>query len=344
MKKIFAILVFGLMVGCEDSEKKFDVRSLQQSILDLQIVSVHDAFETSSVELKARIDVLGQDLSSTSLSAAQQAWKECAVNYSFTEIYNIGEVDGSRVHLGIYSWEALAESIEEIITGGIKELQINTLPTGSRGMAAIEYLLFAQQEAETLSLLQDTDRLSYLQLLGTNLVEKTQSLNALWQGQSTKFVENNANGLDGSINQIINRIINTLAIAKKLKIGIPAGLESTPVDSLALQADYSLYSLELIEANLQSISNLYFQEESSLSDYVASIIGNTEVNDEIKLAFQRVQSSIDQLNEPLATAIKNQPTEVNELKVQINNLIILFTVDVSSILSITVTPTDVDGD
>lgn len=347
MKNIIALIVICAFMGCEgDSDENFDVIALRASIIENHETPAHTDLVNRAIELNKSIIQLSDEIGADNLTNAKQAWLACAKAYSKTEIFNIGDVQSSYIHYGLYGWGALINSIESTITENesLESFDINTLPTNSRGLSAIEYLLFSQDATTTLLALEEENRIQYLSLLGENFLEKANNLEDLWIAQRTAFIENSETGLDEGVNQLINATNNTLSLVKKLKIGLPSGLESDAIDIEALQADISGNSLELIASNLEIIEEVYFSGETSLSQYVASIAGNTEVNDAFAESFENINGFIAEIDGSLALAITAQPDQVEALHEEVNTLIRLFTADVSSVLSLTITPTDADGD
>jgi len=347
MKKIIALVIVCAFIGCDsDSGETFDVAALRQTIIENHQTPAHAALVTESGILNESIINLSNELTLTNLTIAKEAWLTSAKAYSKTEIFNIGDVENSYIHFGIYGWGALINSIETTISDdeSLEGFDLNTLPTNSRGFTAIEYLLFNQSDEETLMALEDENRMTYLLLLGENLSDKIGTLVGLWEVQETTFIEFSGSGLGEGINQLVNAINNTLAVIRKSKVGTPAGLESSAVDIEELQADISGNSLELIASNLEIIEEVYFSGDLNLNEYVSSIAGNTEISDAFSESFEKINGLITEIDESLATAITEQPSEVEALHEELNVLIRLFTADVSSILSLTVTPTDADGD
>ncbi len=74
------------------------------------------------------------------------------------------------------------------------------------------------------------------------------------------------------------------------------------------------------------------------------MIRNQELNDAIKNKINEIYTAIDTIPVSLFEAITTNSEQVATLHMKLNELGILFSVDVRSILSIIITSTDNDGD
>ena len=130
------------------------------------------------------------------------------------------------------------------------------------------------------------------------------------------------------------------------KVGKPAGLENSAVINPELtQAYFSNTSLDIIKANMESIEKAYYNPSGlGINDYVFSIIGNNDLNDLVQIKINEVKAAVDSVPGNLYDAVITHPTEVENLHTKLEELRILFAVDLQSILSIVITSTDNDGD
>ncbi|MCD8445550.1 imelysin family protein, partial [Tenacibaculum finnmarkense] len=143
----------------------------------------------------------------------------------------------------------------------------------------------------------------------------------------------------------INQIINVLDMAKVTKVGKPAGFEkSSNSVPTGLQAYRSKNSLLLIQAMLAEVKDVYFNRKTNYASMVNAIDNSKKISDEIAKKFDAVDKEITALNTPLFDAINTDAKTVKPLYNALKELSILFAVDVTSILSVTVVPTDNDGD
>ncbi|QTD38197.1 imelysin family protein [Polaribacter batillariae] len=351
-KTVILIAIFYAVIACskdEISEKAaFDIQKYQTEFVNNTITPANEEFVLNSEKLNEAILKFSTNVNEQNLLTLKTAWKNAALSYSKTEVGNFGNIKNTGIHLAIYSWSANEIGIEDFITSTrvISENSINSLPTKTRGLSAIEYLIFEENATETITAFSDQRRLDYLIYLGENLLKKANSLKDQWQTYSPIFIKNTASGLNGSINMTVNQMNVLLENIRRFKIGEPSGLEnSTTINTNLLQADKSGISLDIIEKNIESLKATYFGNTYGLDDYVSLISNKDDINTAIKNQFLAIENDISSFaNSSLKEVINAKNLKVNNLYQHIKELIVLIKVDVASTLSITVTFTDNDGD
>ena len=347
-----SVICFFLMISCnkEDSPQNetFDVVKYHQFYTENLILPYISNLVTNTAILNQATEIFTTTPNEANLTSLRNAWKEVAISFSKVQIGNLGDIQTSAVYLSIYSWDANESKIEEFLATStpISESEIISLSAKARGLAAIEYLIFENDAARTISLFSNQRRKDFLFSLGKNIVSKINSLDNQWKEYSTNFNNNTSTGINGSINFIVNQMNFLLENVRRFKVGEPAGIEnSSTIDVSLLQADKSEISLEMIKENIASIKTAYYGNTEGLDDYVSSISKNEDVNEAIANTFSAIENNIASLsNSSLKNAITANNSQVTELHENIKDLIILIKVDVASILSITVTFTDNDGD
>jgi len=346
---IMACFTFILACSKDENDKEFfNVKNYHQSFVDDIIIPSTTDLVTNTKTLNDAIIDFTSTINETNLSTLRNAWKNTAISFSKAEIGNLGDVQNLAIYLSIYSWGANEDKIEEFIasTTTISDNDVNSLPTKARGLSAIEYLIFENDIPTTIASFSNQRRNDFLSVLGKNVTEKVNLLDTQWKNYSNNFINNTSTGINGSINFIVNQMNFLLENVRRFKIGEPAGLEnSSTIDVTLLQADKSRISLALIKENIASIKSAYYGNTEGLDDYVRTIATNEDVNDAINKAFFDIENNITSLsNTTLKNAIEANDSIVSQLHNNIKDLIILIKVDVASILSVTVTFTDNDGD
>ncbi|MFV0247875.1 MAG: imelysin family protein [Tenacibaculum sp.] len=344
------LLLTFCIVTCSknDTEANFDIKKLRADLINSTEKPIRQNLTESINNLNTAVNSFANTTNKENLQIVKEAWKEAAINFSLIEVFNFGEVKSTNIQTAFYSWGANEAAIANFIasTDITNEENINSLPTNNRGLSAIEFLLFEQTEELTLQSFSNKRRLDYLQELGKNLVAKSTAYNLLWGSYQIIFIENDKNGINGSINQVVNQMYALLEDIKSLKIGQPAAIEkTTTANAEILQAEKSSFSLQLIQKNIESIKRLYFGDTNGLDDYVFFKTKNSELNDQIEKTFVEIENKItDFKGIPLKESIFSQSADVQSLYRSIRNLLILVRVDLANVLSVTITVTDNDGD
>ena len=350
-KLIFLFMLSMILIMCNsesDQSENFNIKKLRQDLIDLiEKPATNELIDNIKV-LKNTIDTFSNEISNSNLKSLRKAWKKAAEAFSVIEPFNFGKVKDVNILKAIYNWGADDISINEYINSNkiINEETINILPTTQRGLSAVEYLIFELTEDETLQSFSNTRKIDYLTALGNNLVSKSNTYKSLWENNRIDFINNDREGINGSINQIINQIHALLEDIKSLKIGEPTSIEKTiiPNEEL-LQAEKSSFSLEIIAKNIESIKQIYFGKENGLDDYIFAESKHNDLNTRAEQIFNNIATSIKKLEEfPLNVAITLEPEKVKKLYENIKSLLLLMKIDVANTLSVTITVTDNDGD
>jgi predicted lipoprotein len=346
------VISFVLLLGCSKDDivnkNDFNVFKYRQTYATSLIKPAITKFVLDASNLNQATTNFIAQTNAENLLVLQNLWKTVALSYAKTEIGNLGDIQTSAVYLSMYSWGANEIKIEELIasTTTIDENNINSMPTKTRGLTAIEYLLFSGDLKAIINSFSNERRKEILTALVKNLHSKSISLHEQWEIYTDFFINNTAIGINGSINLIVNQLNFLLEDVLRFKIGEPAGLDnSSNANTALLQAYRSEISLEIIQENIAAAKVVYYGIPDGLDDYVSSITGSEDINTSIATAFSGIENNIASLsNTSLKNAIENNNFAVNELYHHIKNLIVLIKVDVASSLSVTVTFTDNDGD
>ena len=346
------IVCFTIFLACKSENsienEAFDLLNYHRYFVNNIVTPAADAFFLDVKNLQEAVTNFDLNTDEENVLLLRNLWKNTAISFSKTEMTNLGDIETSAVFVAIYSWGANEAKIEEFIasTENIEQSVINSLPTKSRGLSAIEYLLFDADLTATVARFSDQRRIDFLLALCENLLIKSSFLDEQWKNYRTSFINNSTTSINGSINLIVNQINVLLENIVRFKIGEAAGLEnSANVNSLLLQAYKSEISLQIIKENIATVKAVYYGNMEGLDDYISTITTTEDINIAITTAFSSAENNIASLsNTTLKYAIENNNSIVNELHQNIKDLIILLKVDVASALSITVTFTDNDGD
>ena len=346
------IISLVLLFGCnkeELSEKNaFDLFRYRQTYATDFINPAITEFVSDVKKLNEATTKFTTQTNQENLLNLQNLWKNAALSYAKTEVGNLGDIQSSAIYISMYSWGANEYKIEEFVaaTETIDENSVNKLPTKTRGLSAVEYLLFNGDAMQTVSSFSDVRRKDFLIALNKNLLIKATSLKEQWEVYSDYFINNTATGITGSVNLIVNQLNFLLEDVLRFKIGEPAGLDNTSsTNTTVLQAYRSEISLAIIQKNITAVKAVYYGMPDGLDDYVREIATTEDINNAITASFSSIEANMASLsNTTLKKAIENKNTTVAALHKHIKELIILIKVDVASTLSVTVTFTDNDGD
>ncbi|WP_179338395.1 imelysin family protein [Winogradskyella ludwigii] len=358
MKKtaLFLTIALLLFVNCnsnDDSNNGFKIKTLLTDLTNQQIIPSIDTFANSSITFELAVNNYLNNTTTANLETAKAQWQVAAIAYEKTYVHHIGSARDQFIHTSIYNWPTVEGAIEFFISDNdtIDENFMSTISSQAKSLAALEYLLFAEDASTTnQSFLDSEKRRNYLRLSSAYLTSRAERLKEIWSTSgddfATSFSNNDDSGIQGSFNQYYNGIHNALDVTKTTKVGKPAGLENSQViNSELTQAYYSGTSKALVLASIESVETAYFNPSGlGLDDYVFSITNTTDLNDAIQNKINEIYAALNAITTPLSEAVVQNHSQVEDLHSKLEDLRILFAVDVRSILSIVITTTDTDGD
>lgn len=362
IKKVKNILLFVLVTlfSCKKSDDRitvensnFDVKQLLTDVTNERILTSVQEFVNEATELNVVIDTYVNETSQDNLIVVRDQWELSALAYADIYAFNIGLIRNQFTNLSLYNWPTLPNAIENFIANNseITEDLVTALSSQAKSLSGLEYLIFKTNLSDTNTEFNDSQkRKDYLRFIAIELKNKADKLLNTWQvsgeDYANVFVDNSGTGIQSSFNLLYNGLYNLIDTGKVMKIGKPAGLENSQNTNPELtQAYFSNTSLDILKVNIQSVEKVYFNPEGlGISDYVFAIIKNDELNNAIESKIGEVQTAIDAIPVPLFEAITTHHAQVQILHQKLDELGILFSVDVRSILSIIITSTDNDGD
>ena len=356
-------LFFFLVLSCQSDDDKTDTEddnSIEagreqeiNTLFDSQIDPLQSSHVSLTADLNTQAAVFTSSPSETNLNSLKAAWKEAFLKFKEVEIYNLGDIQSSFIHVRMDQWPINAELIEQNIAGTqtIDENYIASKGASSKGYAAIEYLLFHEDSSiildEFTTSVNNENRKNYLTSLTENLEGNAVELQNLWMTFEGDFKGSLGSGVSGSQNQLANAIIAGLEVIKNRKM--EEALNAEPADSQLLEAFYSETSMEAIRTNLETLSATYSGDFNGtngygMSEFVEIALKKPSLNTSVEKAFTDAFTAIDDINGPLETAISDELIKVEYFRTKITDLIVLFKVDISSAANIVVTFNDNDGD
>jgi len=350
---ISALLFFACNSSDDSSNDGFKVKDLLSDVTNQQISPSIATFTNSANTLEQNISDYVNNTTEANLEIARAQWKLTAIAYEKTYVHHIGSARDQFIHTSIYNWPTVSGAIEFFISDNdtIDADFMATISAQAKSLAALEYLLFADDLTTINSgFINSEKRRDYLRLSAVYVTSRAERLQDIWsdsgEDYATSFINNDDSGIQGSFNQYYNGMYNAIDVTKTTKVGKPAGLENSQVINPELaQAYYSTTSKALVEASVKSVETAYFNPDGlGVDDYVFSITNTTDLNDAIQSKITEIYAALDAITIPLSEAVEVNHSQVEDLHSKLEDLRVLFAVDVRSILSIVITTTDTDGD
>ncbi len=357
------ILLMLLITACSedsgDEADDFDRVALLDNMGRNIILPNYLSFYQRATDLKDVANNFAANPSMQNLENLQASWKAAALAWKNAEAINLGPVDQLFLKTSIDNWPTNTIAIEEALTTttAIDNAYISSLGSSSKGLPAIEYLIFDLEtgnQAILNAMVASTNRPVYLVALCENLQSLAMQLSAAWDPDSEDyldtFIEADGKDVGSSINMLANNLIFLAEIVKNEKIGVPLGKKSLgellPKNAEAWR---SQSSLSFIQANLKTLKSLYKGANGAGFDDYLNHINSRYLQDEplsevIEAQFDNAIEAAEAISMPLTAALTQEKDKVELAFSEAQQLVILLKTDMMSSLGLLVTFSDNDGD
>lgn len=369
-KKFFWLPVIALIIlaGCGKDDNKnsnlfdsFDWKGMLQNIGENIILKDLQAFSTGTSGLLEKVSALKAAPSATTLSAAQDAWKNVSEKWAACAPYNFGPMEDQLLQAKIDKWPVDRDKIETAISSGttINNDYINTRGASEKGMKALEYLLFNFNEGNATVLAQlstGTDaakRMDYLVALAQNLQQQANTLYTAWDPAGGnylgQFVAADGNDVSSSIGKLVNAFAFYTDVIKNMKVGDAIGKmgDDNPHPDM-VELYESGTSLATIKGNLKSMERVFRggdgQGFDDLLNHLNAQRNGSKLSEVVMASWQQLYIRTDAIGSPLQNAVTGEKARVEELWTALKEHLVYIKVDMVNNLGVALTFTDDDGD
>ena len=314
------------------------------------------AAEISSLNQDAQ--ALCQAPSLPALKDARQSWRAARTAWKATEPMRFGPVM-LRKSQGLVDWPTEPEKIDKMLAGrdSITVYDVREfLPSNLRGLAAMEYMLFGEDDDSVLAALSDpaTLRCAYLTALSEAATAEVDVVLTHWtQGDGDKppyqtvFDGTASSSLHESaaLADLVSSIIFLNRKIASMRLAPALGLNGHAPDPSAIEGGPAHHTVAELRSQIISVQDVYRgagQDGPGLSHLVRQL--SPEADQQTVAALDSTLAAIDALTEPLPETALSNPQPVQELFDRVSELERLFNADVASLLNVSVGFSDQDGD
>ncbi len=338
---------------------KYDRGAMLQGTYNDVIVTVHADFMQAAKTLDSVAQIFGAVPSLNNLEALQQEWKNAQSKWQLCAPMDIGDVRESFIHNKIDKWPTNKTFIENFIAGSsvLDEAFIESSGSTSKGFPAMEYLIFGTDDISVMVSFTTSPnasrRLDYVTALAANLRTKALELQQRWGIYELSYVSKTGLAIDGSVNLMVNALIEYEEFIKNDKVAAPAGHKTNgTVQPGSVENAMSDASVAHIVQNLKgldymmsgNINGLPGQGLYGYLDAVDPMVDGVKLSDKLNSQIDACLTAAANINGPLEEAVVNNPAQVETLYIELKRLTVLMKVDMASLLGVTITFTDNDGD
>jgi len=354
-----SLLALGLAAQAQDS---FDRRTMLQSIVDHVILPGQADFTDASQALSAAAELYVAAPDVDSMAALQEAWRETGDAWSEIALLNL-DLRLTSYHNQIYKPPPNYDFIDDILAGDdeISEAYVDGIGSTSKGLDAMEYLIFVPEKApfDIVDVFKDERRRQFVLALAQNIERKAGEIRDYWSPAGRNFAgrlvraDQEGGVIQGAINMLANKIFVTLQTDLEMWLGEPSGiaLDGEPHPDL-VESPQARHSLRLIAHRLIGLQKIFNggtgEDHLGFDDYLdflgAEAADGSPLSEAINQRFDKALKSTDEIVQPLALAVIDAPDDIAALYEDLRQLQILLRADMKSHLSIVITLSDRDGD
>lgn len=355
LRLLVPILAAAALSSCAGS---YDREAMLGQLADTVILPNHRTLAEEAGGLNGAAGAFVAEPTEGTLEALRTQWLVTERAWKHVELYEFPGL--LLIHNAIEKRPARTEFIEQFIDAtsdstlaDVNAGAIESLGSTSKGLGAIEYLVFESDEHRlpVLEAFVDPARGAYLTALTANLEAKTQELYRFWtaggEHYAQTFRENDSEGPDthGSISLLANLMIQMYEMVVQNRLGLPSGIttDGTP-DPAAVESPYSGRSLDLMTAALEGIRWTLDGGFDGYLDHLDSRPESERLTDRIQAQFDTVFDALGSVEPPLSAAVVDDRADVQTAYDAMRPLLVSLKTDMAGQLGITVTFSDSDGD
>ena len=324
------------------------------------IIPAYTQLQVHTDELVTTIEVFNNNPTEDNLVVAQAALKNSWIAWQRASIYLFGPSESVALRNSLNTYPTDVNQIDANIQTG--DYILSSLANQAAvGFPAIDYLLNGLATGNTDIMEQyrgEADgRKQYLTDLGNDIKSRVdQSLNG-WvadgENYTATFTEEAALGID--IGSSLSTIVNALDLhfqryVRDGKVAIPAGVRSAGVPRpIAIEALYGGYSVELLQESLSAYEDLFMgiaadnTDGTGLYDYLVAIDAK-DLADDMQAQFDITQLATGNLADPPGNQIDTDLDALTNVFIEMQKLVVFIRSDMASLMGISITNQDNDGD
>ena len=341
----------------------YDRAEMLSNLAENYIIPAYTNYELAITNLKSNVVSFNASPSISTLQNVREEWKNACINWQTVSFIDFGPaLDISlKSQTNIFPTDTIL--INANISSGTYDLQVPS-NFDAKGFQAIDYLLFGtgNNDQEIVDyFISTTEAKNYLTTVTNEL--KTNATTVLSNWTSTYkdiFKNNNADNSQGSA---VSNLVNALSAhyetyVRKGKVGLPAGVfngfsqQPMPGHVEGLYSGYSIdFSIAVMQAINKYIKGNHFSTNNAgqgLDDYInfvaAKDANGNALETTIDSQITTITTALSSHSNPLSDEVTNNSTQVLATYQEMQKLVPLIKVDLTSALGVLVTYQDNDGD
>ncbi|MBU3658905.1 MAG: hypothetical protein FGM14_03475 [Flavobacteriales bacterium] len=348
---IFGFLVscFFFITACDKDNKKdeFDKAALLQNFADNIILPRYADFKTKIDSLESLFIAFQSNPTEAKFEDIKMHLKACYLSFQAVKTFDFGPAMNTGFKSTIGRFPSDTVQISSNINTGTYNLSTVT-NAGAIGLSALDYLFFQTDAYLKLTTIASYNQ--YCLAIIQKMKTETDAVVSAWSTFKSTFIASTGNESTSMFSMLVNDFCQDWEEAKAAKLGIPLGKYSLGIQRPEyLEARYSGYSLEILEASLKNIAEIYSGigtngvDGIGFDDYLVAL-KKENLNSTIKTNFQAINNSFSQFNSTFETELTQNPTALENLFNTISEQVVFVKTDMTASFGILITYQDNDGD
>lgn len=353
---VLALTLFACKENTDEGKGEAFDRSLllEQSAENILLPSF-DSFDFASESFQQKLNAFLANPQQTELTACQDEWLQVVRQFQFVRMYNFGPSEDPLLgdhNENLGTWPIDTALLENRINAA--DFNMKDFRRDTRGLGAMEYLLF---EPLALTRFQANDagnRKSYLTSLGTDLTNWSQSLKNDWLVYSASYKVDAGKSAGSSSSELYNHWLQSYELLKNYKLALPAGLQvgQTGAAPHLVESPYAHASIRSIKWQVEALEAIWYgrgrdaQEGIGFDDYLLTLTGGEALHAEIVAQWNSIHNVLDPIADDtqLSELVVNDPQKAQALFTELQKMTRFIKGDMSSLLGIAITYSSGDGD
>lgn len=368
MKKLLPVLfILSMLLNvCNvKDDDPFDRKLLMSQLVENVILPRHQQLKDTASAFLNSVQLFRVEPNMINFRAMRASWLACKANYKHTALFNFGMVEETVVHNKMNKWPCNTDFIDGFLADTVQLNQefVDSKGSTSKGLAAIEYLLFDPNstEADLHFLLTDDSgaerRADLLEAYATDLYFKAYFLNDLWQPDGENYggiltTTEPTDGIGSPVEMLLNKMIAQVELIVHTELGGPLGVENGGVANAELaEAFRSRESLKCVREAVVSLREAFVGDVVNGSGSTDASLENHLIYNGAEDAAHNITNGlnnaivlIDAFNGTLEEGVTSQPENVQAIRAELQTVLGLLKVDAIYALSATLTFNENDGD
>jgi predicted lipoprotein len=360
---LFTLIPLFSFLSCDDPAgpvgQGYDRKAMLEFTAKNTIIPLYGDMHQAVKSHDSTLQSFAENQNEQNAQELRNSWRKMAEAWQFVVFFDFGPAqmsDGSLFQ-NIGTFPASALKIESYINA--KDTSFRNFDRDSRGLYALDYLIFKDSASFIQSIKDQPFKLAYMKAVSRNIVSRVETVLNQWQGAyGTAFINNDGAQAGSSISDLYNAFVFHFEVMKNYNLGLPMGKRAGQVNSEPSKVEgyYSGYSTVLLKAKYTALRHLWFgyarlSLATSLSangfkEYILSVENGPRLALDTELQWNVIGTGISAIDAqvPLHTMIIGQSSQLEQIFLEMTKHTRFIKSEMSSLLGISITYASGDGD